>query len=404
MKTRRACLGIAVATAMLLGLASTADARRRQKKDLNAKQVKLYWDAAQALYGMGLKIKRSRKKTTISPKRRGLTQAKYNAYVKIYLKVLRGSIAPLKRPLYRFAKNYAASKYDTTSATKLAHIILEPLLKLSLCNELIAKTESQPSTVESYRRISWCAYQSMLDVIAPTFEYRGKKVTWKESQDRGNLKIGDVIWKKDASGNYPIVVTVRGRRKMYSQKTIDILQYLAKSVDGNFAKKIDKKSRKLSKKAIKQLHKILARVAKKQRKLMRGKKIIFAAKHFYDQIATPPAKGPLKCDSTYFLAFSPRKARKQGYHLSVGVRKIECSATYLDAKRHYRGGVGCTRYLKKGRNKVWVAMHYSLDKFNYSRREWRRHRSGRGYVNKRIGYTKTGRGKLLYSNSIICIK
>jgi len=403
-----------------------ADARYRHRRRQNRSKTptqndELFIEAAKALYGEGLKIKRSKRQTTISPKPGGITQAKYNRYVKIYLGVLRSYLTKLhgghwrwKRKGYMDAtgsrsryrrRSTDPGKWDPRGKVKLAHLLLEPYIKYKLCYNIMSRTGNRPNIVAAYKRLSWCALQAMQEAIAPIYEYRGSKVTWKAPADRGTLKLEDVIWKRDASGNYPMIITVRGGSKIYTLASTNILFQLSEGVSADFAKKQRKKAKKLYKKTLKIYRSLLKKIARKQRKWAKGKKVIFGKNRFYATIAQKLTKGPLPCNAVYFMGWSPRRARKQGYHLGLEVNGVECSSAYMDAKEIFRndlGGLSCTRYLKAGRNKIHVGVYLSHDSFNYKRSEWRKR--NRSYRLKRVTYTKTRRGKKLYGSRIICTK
>ncbi len=419
---KQAALLVTVIFTVVSVHATSADARRRRRsKTLTAKD-KLFIEAAKALYGVGLKIKRSKRATTVSSKPGGITQAKYNRYVKeVYLQVLRVYLTKLHGGHWRWrGKGYMdpkgsrkryrrrstdPGKWDTRGKTKRAHLLLEPYLKYKLCYNIMSRTGNRPNIVVAYKRLSWCALQAMQEAIAPIYEYRGKKVTWKAPADRGTLKLEDVIWKSDANGNYPMIFTVRGGSKIYTLASTNILFQLSEGVSADFAKKMRRKAKNLYKKTLKIYHRLLKKIARKQRKLAGRKKVIFGKHRFYATIAQKPAKGPLPCSGVYYTAWSPRRARKQGYHLGVEVNGVECNAYYFDAKDIFRndfGGLTCTRYLKPGRNKIHIAMYLSHNSFNYKRREWRKR--NQRYRLKNVTYTKTRRGKKLYGNRIICTK
>jgi hypothetical protein len=398
-----------------------ADARGRHRRRNRSKTLsqsdKLFIEAAKALYGEGLKIKRSKRHTTISPKPGGITQAKYNRYVKIYLGILRSYLTKLHGGHWRWMKkgymdatgsssrsrrrSTDPGKWDPRGKIKLAHLLLEPYIKYKICYNILARTGNRPNIVAAYQRLSWCALQAMQEAIAPIYEYRGSKVTWKAPADRGTLKLEDVIWKRDASGNYPMIITVRGGSKIYTLASTNILFALSVGVDANFAKKMRTKAKKLYKKTLKIYPRLVKKIARKQRKWAKRKKVIFGKNRFYATIAQKPAQGPLSCDGVYYMAWAPRRERKQGYQLGVEVNGVECSSSYTDAKGIFRsdvGGLSCTRYLKVGQNKIHVGLYLSHNSFNYKRTEWRNHRL------KSVKYTKTRRGKKLYGNRIICTK
>lgn len=403
-----------------------ADARSRYRRRHNRSTTltqsdKLFIEAAKALYGEGLKIKRTKRRTTISPKPGGITQAKYNRYVKIYLGVLRSYLTKLHGGHWRWKKkgyidasgssgrrrrrSTSPGKWDPRSQTKRAHLLLEPYIKYKLCYNIMSRTGNRPNIVAAYQRLSWCALQAMQEAIAPIYEYRGSKVTWKAPADRGTLKLEDVIWKSDASGNYPMIITVRGGSKIYTLASTNILFQLSEGVDANFAKKMRKKAKKLYKKTLKIYHGLVKKIARKQRKWAKRKKVIFGKNRFYATIAQKPTAGPLPCDGVFYMAWAPRRARKQGYHLGVEVNGVECASYYSDAKEIFRndvGGLGCTRYLKAGRNKIHVGVYLSHNSFNYKRNEWRKR--NQRYRLKSVTYTKTRRGKKLYGARIICTK
>lgn len=372
----------------------------RSAKKLTPEQT-LLWEAARALYGHGLVIKRNRRATTIAPKRGGLTQAKYNQYVdKAYLPALKHYLTRLHGQPFRWAKDYKAKQFATRGAVKRAHILLEPLLKYRLCRQIVSNMRVG---FGAWERIAWCALQGMREAIAPIYEYRGAKVTWKARQDKGNLKITDTIFQKDASGNYPIVVTVRGGSNIYTQVSTKLLFKLSEDIDADLAKKHRRKADKMYKVALRKYRRLMKIVARKQRRWAGRNKVIFSDQRFYASVARKPAKGPIACDSVYYLAYAPRRARRQGYYLAVNINKVECSGLPLSAKSVDRNDlIGCDRLFKPGQNKVAVNVHYSLDDFKYKRKEWQRR--GNRYRLKNRTYIKTKKGKKLYGNSITCTK
>jgi len=397
-----------LAVTMVAGAESVEARRINPYAKVTKAKIKLHWEAMQALYGAGLKIQRSKHRTTIAPQRGGLTQAKFNQYVQqVYLPALKEYTYYRKGPGFRFGSQelYKHPRFDTHARIKLAVILLEPYAKFKLCRQINAALGDLPNIIVAHRRQSWCAYQAMLESIAPIFEYRGTKVTWKGRRDKGDLKVTHVIFRKNARGDYPIIVTVAGGGKWYTRDGINILYDVAKQVDATFAKGLRRRADKLTKRARKAYQKLMKQVARDQRKLMRGKRIIFAGQRFYSQILTRPATGPLPCKQTYFFVVGPKRKRRQGYHLGVEVNGVECQAYPLSALEEYRGdiiGQNCDRHLQDGENKITVAVHNSLNSFNYKRKEWRQRETGRGLARRSITYTKTRRGKRLYSRRITC--
>jgi hypothetical protein len=305
-------------------LAAPAKARRRQRGTQLTERDKLYIEAARALYGVGLKINRGKRSTTIAPRPGGLTQAKYNRYVKeVYLEVLRAYLTRLHGGHWRWKKggyidtsgsrgryrrrSSDPGKWDPRGKIKRAHLLLEPYIKYALCRKIMAAVGDKPNIVVSWKRISWCAMEAMYEAIAPIYEYRGSKVTWKAPADRGNLKLADVIWQPDANGNYPIVVTVRGGGNIYTLASTNILFRLSEDVDRHFAKKMYRTAKALYKKTLKIYHRLVKQIARKQRKLAGRKKVIFGKNRFYATIAQKPTPGPLPCSGVYYLAYGPRR-------------------------------------------------------------------------------------------------
>lgn len=405
MATAKRCVLAAIAASVAVCVAFPVDARSRADTTLTDKD-KLYWEAAQALYGVGLKIKRTKRSTTIAPMPGGLTQEKYNQYVKeVYLQVLRAHLAKTKGGQWRWTDaDYSDPRYDTRGKVKRGHLLLEPYLKYKICRESAARIGNKPNIVVAWQRISWCALQAMDEAIAPIYVYRGKEVTWNAPDDKGDLELDDEIWKPDASGNYPIVVTVAGGSKIYTMASTNILMKLAEDVDENFAPKMRKKADKMYQQTLKIYHKLVKAEARKQRKLAGKNKIIFAGTRFYSTVAQPPAKGPLPCMKTFFLAYAPTKARKQGYHRGIKVDGNECAAIPMDANEEDRSEIftapSCSRLLKPGEHKVTVAMHENINLFDYKKKEWRR--DNMQWKRQNVTYTQTKAGKLLYESSITC--
>ena len=399
---------LCLAVSVLLFVAPQAGARRRFAGGGPGltEQDKLYWEAAQALYGVGLDIKRTRKRTTIAPKPGGLTRAKYNRYVKeVYLQVLRAHLTKMTGGNWRWSEGgYGDTMFDNRAPVKRAHLLLEPYLKYRLCREIAASIGSKPNIVAAWQRYGWCALQAMDEAVAPIYVYRGAAVTWEAPADRGDLDVVDEIWKPDAGGNYPMVVTVAGGHKIYTLASTKILMKLSKDVDPDLAKKLHAKADRIYKKTLKIYHGLVKKEARKQRRLARGKKIIFAARRFYATVAIPPARGPIPCRKTHYLAYVPAKARKQGYHIAVEIDGTECMSLYADAGEVDRNDIyaapSCSRLLRKGEHKVNVALHHSVDSFNHSQKEWRR--SNMRWKRENVTYTKTKKGRKLYEGSITC--
>ena len=404
-----------------LTLPSDASARRLRHRgtQLTARD-RLYIDAARALYGEGLNIKRSRRITRIAPKPGGLTQQKYNRYVEVYLETLRAYLTKLDGGHWRWKKDgyggpprrgprgfgrHQANRWDPRGRVKRAHLLLEPWLKYSLCRKIMAAVGDKPNIVVSWKRLSWCAWQAMQEAISPIYEYRGQPVTWDGGRDRGDLKLSQVIWRKDASGNYPIVVTVRGGTNLYTLASTNILFNLSKEVDGTFAKKLKRKADRLYKKTLAKYRRLVKSIARKQRRVARGKKVIFGKNRFYATVLQRPATGTVPCDRVFYMAWGPRRKRSEGYELGLNVNGVACGGYPLSAGEVDRNGVtnfACTRYLKPGRNKIFVGVYLSHNSFNYKRREWRY--SNRRYHRKTVTYTKTRRGRKLYGSAITCTK
>ncbi len=380
-----------------------AGVERAEAAPLTGKD-KLYWDAAQALYGEGLSIKRSKRSTTIAPGT--LTQAKYNQYVKdVYLEVLRYPFARLKGGNWRWnPEGYEAPEFNPRNKVKLGHLLLEPYLKYTLCRKIAEQIGHKPNIKAAWERYGWCALKAMEEATAPIYVYRGKEITYPAAEDKGDLNIHDEIWKPGADGNYPMVITVAGGTKIYTLASTEILMKISEDVDPDLAKDLYAKSNKVYKQTLKVYKGLVKKEARKQRKLAGGKKIIFADQRFYETLARTPAKGPIPCRKTHFLAYAPTKKRKQGYHLAVEIDGAECAALYVEAGEDSYNDIythpACSIALKPGEHKVTVAMHESIDLFNHKHKEWRR--NNMQWKRQNVTYTKTKAGKLLYQEEITC--
>ena len=405
--------------------ASPAQARPRRDRDSAGLSPthQLYWEAAQALYGVGLQIRRTAASTSIAPEPGGLTQEKYNRYVKeVYLEVLQSFLTKLHGGYWRWSEGgyepdpgssrrgpmappEPPNRFDTRGKVKRAHLLLEPYLKYYLCSNIVGKIGDRPDIVAGWKRRGWCAVQAMLEAISPIYEYRGAAVTWKGHLDKGSLDVDDVIFEQDSSGNYPIIVTVAGGSRIYTLASTNILFEIRKDIDADLAKEAYRKADTLYKETLRQYHKLQKEVARTQRKLAGRHKVIFSERRFYATVAQAPAKGPIPCGSVYFLVYGPQAKRQQGYHESVQVNGVECAAYPMEAGEEDRGdvsGQSCTRNLKPGRNTITVGVYQSHDSFNYSRAEWRL--NNRKYTLQNVSYTQTRRGTKLYDNSIQCVQ
>jgi hypothetical protein len=399
-KGRKGWLIVVGAAGILLSSPGRAGAKAPEL----AGKDKLFWEAARALYGEGLEIKRTRRSTTIAPG--SLTQAAYDRYVKeVYLEVLRAYLTRMEGGYWRWnPEGYRDRKFDPRGEVKLGHLLMEPYLKYALCRKIAGRIGSKPNIVAAWRRYGWCALKAMEEATAPIYVYRGQKVTWSAPADRGDLGIHDVIWQADARGSYPMVVTVAGGSKIYTLASTKILMRISKDVDPDLARDLHAKASRIYNKTLKIYHGLVKREARKQRRLAGGQRVIFSDRRFYATVAQPPAKGPIPCRKTHFLAYAPQKQRKQGYHLAVEIDGSECAALYVEAGEDSYNDIythpACSIALKPGHHKVRVAMHESVDLFNHKRREWRR--GNMQWKRRTVTYTQTRRGKLLYKGEIEC--
>ncbi len=366
---------------------------------LSAKQ-KFAWEAAQALYGKGLKIKRSKKAVTI--KAGSLTQDLYDRYVKeVYLPTMTNLSAGGGAP-GRWRSDYRDKKWDHRGPTKYAYILLEPAYKFALCRRIADDIAFTPTMEAHARRKSWCAYQAMIEAFTPILEYRGTAVTWKGNRSRGDLKLDDEIFKAGADGHYPIVVTVAGGREIMSKSGNLISGEMLRALNSDFAPKLHRKATKLWKDKARRYHKFEKKVIAKQRKLARGK-VLFSTQRFGDSLALPGAKGPIPCSKSFVLAYAPRKRRRQGYYVSSVIDGKECSSMVLAPGERFATEfhitTGCRDKLRAGtKHTLSMAVHTNIiygsvdtTKFNKYKRRFQTRT-----------FDRSKKGKKLYSASIEC--
>jgi hypothetical protein len=362
---------------------------------------KMALDATRALYGNGLRIKRTKRAVTIAPG--SLTQAKWDRYVKeFYLPALQRVSVSRTGVVFRWARGYKDARWDVRGQVKRAHILMEPWLKFALCERLVASIGFKPNMTAYEKRKGWCAEQAIHEAFKPIYEYRGKKVTYKQSRERGNLKLDEVIFAPDASGHYPIVITVAGSREMVSRPGVKIATALSAKVDADLTPKWHRKVHGYWKRMLARYHEIERTMMKKQKRLARGK-VAFSAEPFRDWLVRKPAKGTISCDKVYTLAYSPARKRSHGYHLSFVVDGVECKALPLDANErdnsdfHYSNS--CSKMLTKGKvHKLEVNMHNDIVTGSHKRIELDK----RDNRLKSRTYNLTKRGKKLYGASIKC--
>lgn len=386
---------LAALAAATMGGSATAGGKPKLEGD-----DALRWEAAQALYGEGLEIKRAKGKVTIAPKRDGLTQEKYDQYVeKVYLPLAKITTQNQGR-LVRFADNYDDPKFATRADPKLAHLLLEPYFKYRLCREIAIAVGDKPGPSSKYEHINWCALQGIIEATSPIFEYRGEAVTWDDSRERGDLAIDAPIWVKNDLGHYPIVVTVAGYREALTPRGITALGEMWGDVqdfaDGYAPVEKVKEAR------IAAWHKLLDAAEKQQKKLAGKKKVVFAEVPFQDHLAIPMAKGPIDCQKSYYWTWAPEKQRDDGYAVAIFVDGVECSWFAADPGEVDRNHIWtlepCRNLMKPGTHKLTVSVHESHTTGHYSRTEV----THDDRVVKRQ-YDETVTGKKLHGDSIECV-
>ncbi len=368
---------ILIAAATIIVIESSAISGKNNT--LNAEQ-KLAWEAARALYGEGLSIKRTKTKLILSPKSGGLTQEKFNKYVEtIYIPAL-----------------------GANPKGHLAKVLLDPRDKASLCKTIAYSIGDVPTFRHRFDRQNWCAYQGMMHAMSPVFEYRGTKISWDANLDGGELKATDRIFVKDADGNYPIIVTIRGSREKEMGPVLSTVRRLHEQIDQTASsdKKLYATAQRYWKTRLNRHLKSVRQAKAKQRQLAKGK-IIFSETSFYEGRAVPAAKGPIDCRKSFFTAYSPKRSRKHGYQFSAYVDGTQCADNFMDVNDRFSGAIheipGCFKKMKTGEShKLKIAVHHNIITGNHARVE---HHDGK--LRRRV-YDQSKRGRKLYGTQITC--
>jgi hypothetical protein len=391
--------------AVVVGLLA-ASAPAHAGKSLTSNQ-KLALSAARALYGEGLSIKRTRRGVTIAPKPGGLTQKRFNTYVeKFYLPALARMRMVSNGRSFRFLTKPRDAKYDPSAKVKLAHVLLEPDLKFTLCQKIedVAGIGwRDPYTFASDDRKNWCLLHALREATSPILEYRGKKVHWDGKRERGDLRVDDVIFAKGSDGNYPIVVTVAGGRTHMTRAAYRIAQQLVGSIGKQGTdKKLIAKIRSLWSSRSRAYNKLVKRMVAKQRRYAKRKPILFSAEYFAEWVARKPAKKSIPCDSSHYLIYTPRRGGEGSYAKVMKVNGAICSVVPLDANHLDRGSfhnsMKCGGHFESGKTyQLGIDIHRRHVTGSYSKVEWR-HKKW-----KNAKYDLSRLGKRLHRATIKCV-
>lgn len=392
-------LVFAIVAATLLASSSALAGKLTQKQ-------RFALEAARALYGEGLIIKRSRKSVSIKAKPNGLTQKKFNRYVEeVYLPALQRMRLVTNARAFRFLENPRDRKYDPRAKTKLAHILLEPAAKFELCLKIEDAAGigwRDPYTFASDDRKNWCLLRALEEATSPIYEYRGKPVTWNGKRDRGDLAIDDVIFQKSGA-DYPIVVTVAGGRTSMDRSRYRIAQQLVRAIgkEGTNKKLITAIRRRWTKKRA-AYDKLVKRMGKTQRRYAKRNPILFSAEYFAEWVARKPAKGSIPCDQSHYLIYAPKRGGEGSYAKVMKVNDAICAVVPLDANRtdsgNFRNSSKCGNGFEAGKTyKLTIDLHERHVTGSYSKVEWR-HKTW-----KNAKYDLSKLGKRLRSGSITCV-
>jgi|GEM_PF-6158112 len=391
-------------TSFVLAAALIAPSVARAGGALSPKQ-KFALEAAHALYGQGLRIKRSRRRVTITAKPGGLTQVRFNRYVKeVYLPALERLTINTNGRVFRFLKKPRDAKYSPQAKTKLAHLLLEPDIKYTLCQKIedVAGIGwRQPYSFASDDRKNWCLLHALQEATSPILEYRGKKVTWSGKRERGDLRVDDVIFKKDAAGNYPIVVTVAGGRTFVSRNTYKIAQQLRHELGKEGRNnKLRAQIKRLYQRRSKAYERLVKRMVAKQWRIARHKKVLFSDKYFAEWVARKPARGTIPCASSYYVVYTPRRGGDGSYAKVLKKDGAICSVVPLDAGKRdndsFHNSMRCGHFAA-GNHKLSIDVHRRHVTGSYHKVEWRHTK----FVNAKYDLSKLG--KRVYGNSIRCV-
>lgn len=303
----------------------------------------LLWDAARALYGEGLVVKKVKQGVAISSANNGLTQDKYNRYVPIYLEALRTVSGRRKGTSFKWESDYSDGKYDPRAPTKVAMILLEPAFKFALCHTLAGKIGDKPTNTANWDRVAWCVQQGIVDATTNTCVYRGEATECAAASDHGDLKLDDPIFVKDAQGNYPMLVTVSGGRDHITQATISIAARLQDSLVSvsKLAPKIKADWNRRREKYL-----VSERAAVKQQRKLAKNQLAFSDQPFAPWEVHKPAK-KVSCKTTHMVLFAPEKAQANDYYQVVSVDGKTCDEHPLGAGQTARDNIYLTEQCRK---------------------------------------------------------
>ncbi len=354
-------------------------------------------DAMKALFGDGLTIQRSAKAVTIEPAKGGLTQEKWNRYVEqVYLPAFaKASLAPRGR--FRWNARYNEPRF-AKSQGPLGYLLLEPMVKNDLCY-WVAHLSGDRDYGQRERQ-SYCALQAIKEATAPVFEYRGTKVTWDGSRDRGDLPLDERIFQKGADGNYPIIVTVAGGRQVLDHTIRDIVGELSRdSLDESVPS--GERGKQVAEDIYAAYDTLEAAVDAKQRKVAGGRKVLFAEAPFRSWEVQQPAAGPVACAKLNWISWLPAEQRADGYELEVTIDGTACAQFPMNPGEIDHGELAaleaCWRSVKPGAtHQIGVAVFDSHVTDHYDRVEVRRDRL------ENVQYDLTVHGKKRFGETIAC--